>query len=67
MIHERNNIFHLQTKSYSYLLRIDEFSLPEHLYFGPPVRDEDGSAFLLTPGLGWGSSVVLDDSDPGLF
>ena len=65
MIREFQNVFHLQTEHYSYLLRINPFQLPEHLYFGAPVRDEDAEGFLLTPGLGWGSSVVLDDQDPG--
>ena len=63
MITFENNVFHLKTDSYSYLLRINDYGIPEHLHFGAPVRTEDAEGFLCRPGLGWGSCVVLEDSD----
>ena len=57
------NVFHLKTDHYSYLLRITEQGIPEHLHFGAPVRTEDAEGFLCRPGLGWGCSIVLDDAD----
>ena len=64
MIDIQDKVFHLRTDHYSYLLRINDFGQPEHLHFGAPVRTEDHSGFLCRPGLGWGGSVVLDDSSP---
>ena len=63
MITTQNNVFHLKTDVYSYMLRINTCGIPEHLHFGAPVMDGDAEAFLCRPGLGWGSCVVLDDSD----
>ena len=63
MITYEKNIFHLKTDHYSYLLRITEQGIPEHLHFGAPVRTEDAEGFLCRPGLGWGCSVLLDDAD----
>ena len=63
MITYEKNIFHLKTEQYSYLLRITEQGIPEHLHFGAPVRTEDAEGFLCRPGLGWGCSVLLDDGD----
>ena len=65
MISTHNNIFHLKTDCYSYLFRINAYGLPEHLHFGPPVADGDADAFACHPGIGWGSCVVLEDSDSG--
>lgn len=65
MIHTQNNIFHIKTDCYSYLLRINSYGIPEHLHFGAPVSDEDWEAFVCHSGLGWGSCVVLDDNDSG--
>ena len=59
------NVFHLKTDHYSYLLRVTEQGIPEHLHFGAPVRTEDAEGFLCRPGLGWGSSVLLDGADTG--
>ena len=63
MITNENNIFHLKTGTYSYLLSIDSLGIPRHLHFGVPVRTEDAAAFACNPGLGWGSCVVLQDGD----
>ena len=63
MITCENNVFHLKTGVYSYLLRINDYGIPEHLHFGAPVQTEDADGFLCRPGLGWGSCVVLEDSD----
>lgn len=65
MIFHKDGIFHLTTEHYSYLFRIDSRGIPEHLHFGRPVRTEDAAAFVSTPGLGWGSCTVLEDSDSG--
>ena len=65
MIFHENGVFHLQTKHYSYLFRVNAWGLLEHLHFGAPVRTEDAAGFLCVPGLGWGSSVLLDGADPG--
>ena len=65
MIHTHDNVYHLKTDCYSYMLRITDRGIPEHLHFGAPVSDGDEAAFICHPGLGWGSCVVLDDNDPG--
>lgn len=65
MIINENNVFHLKTDHYSYLLRIKDRGIPEHLHFGAPVRTEDAEGFLCRSGLGWGSCVILDDADTG--
>jgi len=65
MITTQNNVFHLKTDVYSYLLRINAYGIPEHLHFGAPVHTEDAAGFVCHSGLGWGSCVVLEDSDSG--
>ena len=65
MIFHKDGIFHLTTDHYSYLFRVDQRGIAEHLHFGLPVRTEDAAAFRCTPGLGWGSCTVLDDADTG--
>ena len=65
MIFHKDGIFHLTTEHDSYLFRIDSRGIPEHLHFGRLVRTEDAAAFVSTPGLGWGSCTVLEDSDSG--
>ena len=63
MITNDNNIFHLKTDAYSYLLRINRHNLPEHLHFGAPVQTGDAEALACKPGLGWGSCILLEDPD----
>ena len=65
MILHHNGIFLLKNETFSYLLRINKYGLPEHLHFGAPVEITDAQAFAVIPGLGWGSCLLLDDSDPG--
>ena len=65
MIEIQDQVFHLKTDHYSYLLRINKWGQPEHLHFGAPVRTQDFTGFLCRPGLGWGACVLLDDSDSG--
>ena len=62
-ISHNNGIFGIHGNSYSCLLRINEYNLPELLHFGEPVDTADQEAFLLRPGLGWGGSVQLVDDD----
>ena len=59
MIEIRENVFHIRTESYSYLLEADELGLLRQLHFGAPVRTEDAPAFRASSGLGWGSCVTL--------
>ena len=65
MISVIDQVFHISTEKYSYLLRINRHGLPEHLHFGQPIQTEDWQAFACKPGLGWGSSIILDEKDPG--
>ena len=64
MITHENGIFHIRTECYSYLFRINACGIPEHLHFGAPVQTADAEAFSCRPGLGWGSSVLLDKDNP---
>ena len=63
MITENDGVFHIGTKEYSYLLRINGYRQPEHLHFGIPVKSADADAFVCRPGLGWGSSILLEPGD----
>ncbi len=63
MMTETNGVFHIRTERYSYLMRINDWGLPEHLHFGVPVRTEDASALSCRPGLGWGSNILLRDGE----
>ena len=63
MITTQNNVFHIRTGTYSYLMRVNSYGILEHLHFGAPVREEDAEAFRCRPGLGWGGCLLLDDSD----
>ena len=65
MILHDNGIFLLKNETFSSLLRITQYGLPAPLHFGAPVELTDVQAFAALPGLGWGSNLVLDDSDPG--
>ena len=63
MILHQDGIFHLGTEYWSCLLRISPYGLPELIHYGAPIRTEDVSAFACKPGLGWGTSLLLDDKD----
>jgi len=65
MISAMDQVFHISTEKYSYLLRINRHGLPEHLHFGQPIQTEDWQALACKPGLGWGSSIILNEKDPG--
>lgn len=65
MIFHENGVFHLRTNNYSYLLRVNQWGVLEHLHFGTPVQSTDWPAFVCNSGLGWGSSVLLDQKDTG--
>jgi len=64
MICEQDGIFHIGTGSYSYLIKINAYGIPEHVHFGAPVKTEDAAALCCRPGLGWGGSVLLNPEDP---
>ncbi len=59
IVHEKG-VFHLFTDTYSYLFKINDLGIPEHLHFGAPVALSDAPGFSVTPGLGWGCSVMLE-------
>lgn len=64
MITVENGIYHLKTKYYSYLFRINEQKVPQHLHFGAPVLTEDAAALTCKPGLGWGTAILLEEGNP---
>ena len=63
MITHENGLFHLKNENLSLLLRATRYGLLEQLHFGAPVEDTDVDALACRPGLGWGSSVLLNDAD----
>ncbi len=63
MIFHNDGLFHLSNDNISYLFRVGKYGELQHLHFGAPVRSEDADALACRPGLGWGSNVVLEDSD----
>ncbi|MBO5109735.1 MAG: alpha-galactosidase [Clostridia bacterium] len=63
MIEYKSGVFGLHGDRVSCLLRVNPYGLLELLHFGPSVRTEDADAFLLTPGLGWGESILLTEND----
>ena len=65
MIECKNGLFHLKNEALSCLLRVNRYGLLEQVHFGAPIRSEDVDALAGQPGLGWGSSLLLNDKDPG--
>ena len=65
MIAYHEGVFALHGQTTSVLLRVNDYGLVELLHFGAKVRTQDAPAFILRQGLGWGSSILRDDSDPG--
>ena len=63
MILHSDGIFLLKNEEFSYMLSVDKYGMLQHLHFGAPVCLEDAAALACRPGLGWGSNIVLDDSD----
>ena len=63
MIEFSNGIIGIHGRDFSCILRVNPYGLLEQLHFGEAVSTSDAEAFLCRPGLGWGSSVVLDDKD----
>ena len=64
MILHNNGLFHLKNDNLSYLFRVGKYGELQHIHFGAPVSCQDAYALSCRPGLGWGSFVVLEDSDP---
>ncbi len=64
MITSENGVFHLKTKNYSYLFRVNEWGVLEHLHYGAPVLSEDAGALACKPGLGWGTAIQLAEGEP---
>ena len=65
MIECKDGLFHLTNRSLSCLLRVGRYGLLEQVHFGAPIRTEDVEAMAGQPGLGWGSSLLLNDKDTG--
>jgi alpha-galactosidase len=63
MIECKNGLFHLRNHALSCLLRVNRYGLLEQIHFGAPVRTEDVEALSAQPGLGWGSSLLLNEHD----
>ena len=63
MILHNNGLFYLTNDTLSYLFRVGKYGELQHLHFGAPVKMEDADSFFCRQGLGWGSNIVLDDSD----
>ena len=63
MILYQDGIFHLNTPCWSCLLRISPQGLPELIHYGAPVTANDVQALSCKPGLGWGTSLLLDEKD----
>ena len=63
MIEVKDRVFGLHGAGYSCLLRVNQYGLLEQLHFGEAVQTSDAEAFLCQPGLGWGASVVLEETD----
>ena len=63
MILCKDNVFLLKNDTLSYLFRVGKYGELQHLHFGAPVDLDDAEAFSCRPGLGWGSSVLLNDAD----
>lgn len=63
MILCKDNVFLLKNDTLSYLFRVGKYGELQHLHFGAPVNIDDAEAFSCRPGLGWGSSVLLNDAD----
>ncbi len=64
MIIHDNGRFSIVTGQYACFLNINRWGLPELLYFGPPVPAQDAGVFSLQQGLGWGTSVLLEQGVP---
>ena len=64
MILHKNGIFLLKNTEFSYLFRVGKYGELQHLHFGAPVEIDDAEALTPNPGPGWGSNLLLDDSDP---
>ena len=64
MILHDNGLFLLKNDAFSYLFRVGKYGELQHLHFGTPVEITDAAAFACIPGPGWGSNLVMDDSDP---
>jgi len=65
MIECKDGLFHLKNLSLSCLLRVNRYGLLEQVHFGTPVSSGDIEALAPQPGIGWGSSLLLNDKDPG--
>ena len=65
MIECKDGLFHLKNHALSCLLRVNRYGLLEQVHFGAPVKSEDVEALCPQAGLGWGSSLLLNDKDTG--
>jgi len=64
MIGQSDGIFRLTTEKTSYWFRIAAFGHPEHIYYGPRLKDQSPEGLVLKRSIMTGSSVCYDESDP---
>ena len=65
MIEKRGNVYFLQTKNSTYILKISGSGLPEHLYYGRKIRTTGHyTALFDTSVFPAGNSVTLDQNSP---
>lgn len=61
MIRVENNLFFLEGSCYSYVFRINEANMPEHLHYGAKISAGDAQAMICRPEPGWGCSVMYNE------
>ena len=61
MIRVENQVFFLEGNSYSYVFRINDANMPEHLHYGAKLFHGDAQAMVCRPNPGWGSSVMYNE------
>ena len=61
MIKVHNHVFFLEGNGYSYVFRLNDANMPEHLHFGCRINPSDVEAMICRPNPGWGSSVMYND------
>ncbi len=64
MITQLDNLFALHGEGFTCLLKVNSYGLPELIHFGAPLSHEDAAALTPAVGTGWGSSILMNDSDP---
>lgn len=64
MIEYQDGVFRLDTRNTSYWFRISPFGHPEHLHYGPRLKNQSPDGLALKRTAMTGSSICYDQSDP---